>query len=211
MHLMPYLVGDSLRALRLLVLRAFWGIDQNGQCDIDDVVWVMHWHTPKLNGYLWYWTGEYDSKHREIRHRLSASSLNTRIDHRSTQFISRLRTKKRGGRRPYTAATHMRVLAALNAKRRAKGKAEKVWCLEVKGSKRFKHDAPWLYLRGAAIATGILAAIMTLQQTQADSERALIVLTKARDVGGFQVAVLPRARKPKGWPADIAVWGKWRK
>lgn len=215
LHLMPYGIGDSLRALWLLVLSRCWGIDQNGQVDLHHVVWILHWPRIGRNGYRWLWTGERTKRGREVRRRLTKAERDRLIQHCPTGWVQRLRSRRLGGRRPYTAMVHMRRLADLNAKRVAKGKPEKVWALEVKGNPLWLLAAPWLYLRRCATTTGVLMVAMTLQRNQLDSARALHVLRLAHHVLEVPVAVLPRAAKPANWTAEweplgVQVWGRWR-
>jgi hypothetical protein len=192
---MPYLRGDSLWTIwfaATVLHRRF--IDQNTQADAHGVVWVMHWARIVLNGYRWYWTGERDADGREVRRRVPRA---WQIQNLSTAQVSHLRTRRRGGKRPHSALTHMRRMAKYN----------RVWCLEGKGTMR--HAVSFSYLANCARLTGCLVVFMTLQSIPGWRNR----LRKAH-AAGFPCALLPRGPKPDDWhefeAMGVQVWGRWR-
>lgn len=193
-HFMPYLIGDSLRAILMAFKLGFRYIDQNGQADAHGIVWIMHWARVILNGYRWYWTGHHHADGTEVRRRVPWS---WKIDHLSTTEVSHLRSRKRGGRRPHTARVHM-------AHCKAKGR---ILCLEGKGT--LHRPVSFTYVASSAISTGCVVIFMTLQSIPGWRTR----LRNAHAVG-LPLAILPRGRKPDDWhefeAMGVQVWGRWR-
>lgn len=202
-----YLVGDSLTAIKRAKRLRFKWIDQNAQCTRDGLVYVLHWPKVWKNGYRWYFTGRRDRRGREIRVPLSSipafKSRNVKIEDLLGLEVGRLREKRRGGRRPYQARTHMALCEAVGIN----------LALEVKNSDGFLELRTWQRLAEDAGMTRARVAIMTLQN-QGGNARALRRLTLAHTVG-FPVALLPRGKRPANWSSDwqplgIKVWGRWR-
>lgn len=197
-HLMPYLRGDSLRAIwfAVHVLRARF-IDQNAQVDAYGVWWIMHWATVRKNGYRWYWTGHLDTKGREVRKRVPK---HWQVHHLSTRRVRRLRTRKHGGRAPHQVGDHMRRWADLNV----------TGCLEGKGTTTHAPQSSYDQLAFLAELYGCRMVYMTLQSIPGWRKR----LTKAA-AAGLPCALLPRGRKPADWSTfealGVQVWGRWRR
>lgn len=205
LHLAPYLRGDSLGAITRAWRLRRWGIDQNGNNSAQGTTWVLHWGRFRKQ-WRWYWTGTYRGRgwrRREVRARVPKAWPGAINDLNDSQ-IEVLRSARVGGRRPYKAVTHMHHAAELQRRRPSQ---DFTWVLEMKGGfnkpsilERLAHDAN---------RSGVQMAVMTL--TSIPGWRTRAKLAKAQ---GFQVAVLPRGRKPGDWQdfADlgIKVWGRWR-
>lgn len=211
-HLSPYLRGDSLAALaiagRLRRRGLIWGIDQNGVCDDEGQTWVTHWPEYRKQ-YKAVWTGQYVGRgrlRREVKIPVPASWPKHLWDLKSAQ-VERLRERRTpGGRRPLRARTHMHRAAELGVP----------WILEVKHSPGYRTRLAWERLaadRKAARATRV--GVMTLQTQWPNDEAAYAVLELAVEVGGFPVALLPRAPRPADWGTrwvmlGVRKWGRWR-
>lgn len=210
LHLMPYRRGDSLTAIKHAARsRRVWGIDQNLLCTADDIPVVMHW--PKLwkGGWRWEWTGELVGKgklRREKRRRVPKGRRGDTVSSQPWSVVSRRRTRRWGGQRPYQARTHMAVAAAEDVP----------LMLEAKGSPGLHGAKVWRQLRADQLATGARVGVMTLPTLRGGWTGALHRLDLAHTVGGFPVAVLPRGPKPAWWDdaaARIGVrwWGTGRR
>jgi hypothetical protein len=210
LHLSPYLRGDSLAAITLAGklgrLGRVWGIDQNGVCDQDGTVWVLHWPTYRKQ-YPWIWTGHYvgtGPRRREVRRRVP-DSWPEHVWDLSSDEVELLRSAPIGGRRPHRARVHMAHAADRNVR----------WILEVKHSPGFRDRAVWEQLaadRRSVRATRV--GVMTLQTQWSTDEIAFEVLEHAVEVG-FPVALLPRRRRPADWSTrwvmlGVRKWGSWR-
>jgi hypothetical protein len=203
-HFLPYLTGDSLGAInRAAVLRRLgrvWGIDQNGNCTLDQVVFILHWRRYRLQ-FPYVWTGTYTGTGRTRREKrvLVPQSWPRYFEQLTAEQASRLRQSPLGGRRPYRAISHMRLAAEKGIP----------WCLEGKGSPGLALPGTWDRLTGEALQTGVTCVFMVLTSWpnwQAEVRQALD--------HGWAVAVLPRTSKPANWPelhaAGVQVWGTWR-
>lgn len=189
-HFLPYLTGDSLRAInraaRLRRAGAVWGIDQNGNRTAQRTVWILHW-------------GQYRWQYPLIvtpsgRRRVPATWPKQFHDLTDDQ-AAQLRTLT--GRRPHRARVHMHHAAEQGIP----------WCLEGKGRMA---GADWDALTADAVASGATVVYMTLSSWP-DWEEAV---TEAA-IRGWAVAVLPRTKRPADWAAFQAatgcqVWGSWR-
>lgn len=193
-HFMPYMLGDSLGAIRRAQRLGIRHVDQNVNLTKDLVPVVVHWPLLRKNGLNYEKRGG-----RRRRHRYGPSA---QVADLTWDQLQRLRT--RSGRRVHRAGIHM-----AEAARRGR-----VLCLEVKGDKRFDVAGPhWTYLHTQAVRTKARVVIMTLQNL-GGNEHARARLVQAAD-RGFPVALLPRMAKPVDWdrrwaPHKVAVWGRWR-
>jgi hypothetical protein len=201
---MPYLRGDSLHAVWVAVhiLRRRF-IDQNGQVDAFGVWWIMHWSLLRRGGYRWLFTYKHDAKGREIRVRVPKTR---KVQHCPTGYVERLRTRKRGGRRPHKAAEHFTHWADEDV----------TGCLEGKGTVTKAPQESYDELVADALASGCRMVFMTLQSIPGWRTR----LRKMHAAGvrnGVTVplALLPRGRKPADWSEfediGVQVWGRWKR
>lgn len=202
-HFMPYLLGDSLAAIRRARRLGYRYIDQNIQATRDGFAVVVHWGNMRRAGYTWRWTGNYDAQGREVRVKVVRV---IDIADEDWDTIQRLRTRKYGGQRPRLALAHMREAARVGV----------TLCLEAKGSRQFvgTNHPVWKRLETWAAETGAHVIIMSLQNM--GSERRVLHVLTAAHAHGFAVALLPRGPKPRDWatrwaPLDVAVWGHWRR
>lgn len=188
-HFLPYLTGDSLRAIRraarLRRLGRVWGIDQNGNRTADRTVWILHW-----SRYRW----QYPLIATPSGRRRVPKSWPAHFHQLTDEQAAQLRTVT--GRRPHRARRHM-VEAA---------EAGVPWCLEGKNQ---MHGADWDRLTADAIASGAVVVFMVLTSWpdwRQDVREAV--------AHGWAVAVLPRTPKPADWHEfevlGVQVWGSWR-
>lgn len=202
-HFMPYAWGDSLAAIVTAARLLFRYIDQNAHVDADSEVWILHWGD--MRDFRWEWTGAYvghGKRRREVRRRVPKRP----IGGMPTSKVARRRRRAVGGRRPRRAIAHMRRAESAGI----------VWCMEAKGSRGFLRRQVWEHLAAQATETGVRMVVMTLTNLHrkghpSDPYDRLLLASAV----GFQVAVLPRTKRPAKWheykKAGIAVWGRWRK
>ncbi len=199
-HFLPYLLGDSLRALALAIRLGYHYIDLNIRVDGQGRVWVLHWRRSNRE-WRWRWIGERTERGREIRVR---NNDRRPIEQLTTAEVSRLRARRFGGRRPRKLMTYM-----LRAR-----KHDLTLCLEAKNSPAFQRPEVWKRIATMASVTGCLVIVMTLQRPGEPAHRAFKILKNATRVG-FPVALLPRGPKPSDWesvwmPLGVQKWGRWR-
>lgn len=189
-HFLPYLTGDSLRAItragRLRRLGRVWGIDQNGNRSAQRTVWILHW-----GRYRWQFPFIATPKGLRRVPRSWPKQFHDLTDDQAAQ----LRTVT--GRRPYRARTHMHRAAEVGIP----------WCLEGKGRMA---GADWDRLTAEAVASGATVVYMTLSSWP-DWQQAV----REAAAHGWAVAVLPRTPRPANWAEFHAetgcqVWGSWR-
>jgi hypothetical protein len=192
----PYLYTDGFAALHRAKRLGIRGADRNMVCTSDGWAVIVHWPRLVKNGFRWRWTGEHDTKGREIRERASSRFL--AHEHPLEQVLT-FRSRRRGGRRPHTAEEDMRVAAELGRE----------WYGEAKGSPGFGQPLVWERLRVSAVRTGVRAATMTLQSLPGWRERLREAV--AHD---WSAALLVRGPKPADWAefeaAGVQAWGRWR-
>lgn len=196
-HFLPYLFGDSPRAIRVAKRLGWPWIDQNGHADRAGVAWVLHWRRYRLE-FPWYWTGRYVGR-REVR-RPVPRTWPRYFDNLTTRQASRLRSQPLGGRRPRKAVAHMGLAA----------EADIGWAYEAKNSPPFTQVATWERVASDRDRTGARVVIMVL--TSWAYWRKIV---RAALAAGLPVAVLPRTPKPADWSEfeaqGVRVWGRWRR
>jgi hypothetical protein len=196
-HFLPYLVGDSIRAIFRAILLGFRFIDQNGLATQDHTTWILHWHRYRLQ-YPYHWTGHYHASGREVR-RLVPRTWPKRFDDLTDHQAARLRQFPRGGKRPKRAEAHMIVAAHGHI----------IWCLETKAGRPMLQARTWDRLAADAVRTDVVMVVMVLTSWHGWQKIASMAAVR-----GFAVAVLPRTPRPSDWPAlealGVQVWGKWR-
>lgn len=201
-HFMPYLRGDSMRAIWLAVRHGYRFIDQNVQKDAEGQRWVLHWGRFRKQ-WKWQWTGEYVGTGRLRREkRVRVRYHQQFLRQLSTVQVSRLRSRRIGGSRPRLLRDHM----AECARRRI------VLCAEFKYTPTREE---WAEIAADAIATGVTMVVMRLSNVSGGIVGAFHCLSWAAEVG-FCGALLPRGRKPADWetewvPLGIQKWGRWRR
>lgn len=211
LHLLPYLVGDSLAAIdvaaRLRARGLVWGIDQNGVCDGELCTWVLHWPEYRKQ-YPWIWTGRMVGKgilRREERVPVP-DHWPAKIWHLDTDQVMVLRSAKYGGKRPHKARAHFHKAALRRVP----------LMLEVKHAPGFRNRETWIRLAADRDAAGIhRVGIMTLQTQWPSDDVAYEVLELAVE-HAFPVALLPRAPRPADWSTKwvllgVRQWGPWRR
>jgi hypothetical protein len=196
-HLLPYLVGDSIKAILRAIVLGFRFIDQNGLATRDLTVWVLHWHRYRLQ-YPYVWTGRYKNG-REVRV-LVPRSWPRKFDALTDAQAARLRSRPRGGKRPRRADAHMVVAAHGGI----------IWCLESKGGHPWRQPGTLDRLVADAVRTDVVMVLMILTSGPGWQDIARMAAER-----GLAVAVLPRTRKPDDWPAlealGVQAWGRWRR
>lgn len=198
-HFMPYLKGDSIKAIALAFFAHFLFIDQNVQDDREGGLWVLHWGRWKKQ-WRWIWTGEYDARGREIRVRCRYKR--DKIHQLSPEQVSRLRSKRRGGFRPRTLREHMLRCAFWGITLCAEFK----FTVTVAQAEQVATDA---------IETGCKIVAMRLSNVAGGIRGAYLTLSRLANAG-VAGALLPRGRKPADWetawvPLGIKCWGRWRR
>ncbi|MBO9522838.1 MAG: hypothetical protein J7518_14995 [Nocardioidaceae bacterium] len=209
-HFMPYLMGDAIYAPRRARRLRYRYIDMNGNCDRDGWVWLIHWAKYRMQ-YRWVvllaadGKVRRDAKGREVRARVPAAWPEV-LHELSSGQVKRLRSAKRGGSRPYTAAEGMIACE----------EADVTLCLEAKGSPLFLTPEPWEWLHAWAVKTGVSMVVMTLQNVyrKGHPEDPYTRLWLAIE-HGFAVALLPRMKRPASWAIwesrGVQLWGKWKR
>lgn len=201
-HFMPYLKGDSLRAIVLAVRLKYHFIDQNVQQDGQGFLWVLHWGRWRKQ-WRWMWTGRYVTRRgKRIEERVRCHYRRDKINQLSTEQVSRLRSKVRGGTRPLPLRTHMEWCAARHI----------ILCAEFKFTASGEQAAQ---VAKDAIETGCVVIVMRLSNVAGGIHGAFLTLARFAEVG-ICVALLPRGRKPVDWetrwvPLGIQKWGRWRR
>jgi hypothetical protein len=201
-HFMPYLRGDSMRAIWLAVRHGYRFIDQNVQKDAEGERWVIHWGRFRKQ-WTWQWTGEYVGTGRLRREkRVRVRYHHNFLRQLSTEQVSRLRSRRIGGTRPRKLRDHM----AECARRRI------ILCSEFKYT---PNREEWAEIARDAAQTGVTMIVMRLSNVSGGIVGAFHCLSWAVEVG-FAAALLPRGRKPVDWetkwvPLGIQKWGYWRR
>lgn len=218
LHLDPYWLGDSLRALYIALHRGRLFIDQNGQLTGPALnghrrIVITHWHEILRNG--WRFIAAVDSqgrivhdKHgREVRERLDIAR-STKHWELSPGATLRLRQTKREGRSyrskigPQYAETHARLAHKLHGARLT---------IELKSPLFAEHDglvALQDLRKNLARTSTTQPIIMTLENMRGAEGK----LANA-DAAGFQTRLLPRGPRPSYWGRLVRLgtraWGRF--
>lgn len=195
-HLMPYIRGDSLAAIRFVrVVLNLWWIDQNSLCTFDGYALRVHWDIMQKNGYKWRWTGRYKRHNgRRVEERVWVTQPFRVHEHTLAQALS-FREKEYGGRRPHPVAVSWKRAARWNMRIME----------EVKGSPGFRQAQVWQRMAADAEVIRpkvVIATLTDLPGWKGRCEQALAV--------NFPVAVLCRnmTAADKQWcrQRGIALW-----
>ncbi len=208
-HFLPYIFGDSLRALKRAKRLGFKYIDLNLNLTKDLFPVVGHWARFWFDGYRYVMVKRGGSKpkaHPKARwvngEWIVKSPYKKSMSLHSLTWkqVQLLRTRK--GRKYYLARVYMIHAHALGI----------TCCFELKGtwgwgSPVFQMMASWAIDADASV-------VLMMLQSMGTNAKVFEILNGAR-TAGFAAALLPRRKKPHDWeskwvPAGIKQWGRWR-